>query len=63
VPLAFYNSTLRACKRSRPPAHVEARRLLLEMREHGRAVHECRLIVSSQTVLKAPMVSAIEAKL
>ena len=37
VPLAFYNSTLRACKRSRPPAHVEARRLLLEMREHGPA--------------------------
>ena len=37
VPLAFYNSTLRACKRARPPAHVEARRLLLEMREHGPA--------------------------
>ena len=37
VPLAFYNSALRACKRSRPPAHVEARRLLLEMREGGPA--------------------------
>ena len=33
--LAFYNSTLRACKRSRPPTHVAARRLLLEMREYG----------------------------
>ena len=37
VPLAFYNSALRACKRSRPPAHVEARRLLLEMRDGGPA--------------------------
>ena len=33
LPLAFYNAALRACKRSRPPAHVEARRLLLEMRD------------------------------
>lgn len=35
LPLAFYNAALRACKRSRPPAHVEARRLLLEMRDDG----------------------------
>ena len=27
LPLAFYNAALRACKRSRPPAHVEARYL------------------------------------
>ena len=36
APLAAYNAALRACKRSRPPAHVEARRLLLEMRSHER---------------------------
>ena len=35
VPLAFYNMTLRACKRSRPPASADATRLLREMREHG----------------------------
>ena len=37
LPLALYNSTLRACKRSVPPRHVEARRLLNEMREQGPA--------------------------
>jgi len=35
VPLAFYNMTLRACKRSRPPASADATRLLREMREQG----------------------------
>lgn len=35
VPLAFYNMTLRACKRSRPPASGDATRLLKEMREQG----------------------------
>jgi pentatricopeptide repeat protein len=35
VPLAFYNMTLRACKRSRPPASGDATRLLREMREQG----------------------------
>ena len=32
VPLAFYNMTLRACKRSRPPASADATALLREMR-------------------------------
>ena len=35
VPLAFYNMTLRACKRSRPPASADATALLREMREQG----------------------------
>jgi pentatricopeptide repeat protein len=33
--LTNHNLTLRACKRSRPPFHIEARRLLLQMRECG----------------------------
>ena len=35
VPLGFYNQTLRACKRSRPPASDDATALLREMREQG----------------------------
>tara|TARA_B100000405_G_scaffold29665_1_gene20951 strand:+ start:669 stop:3179 length:2511 start_codon:yes stop_codon:yes gene_type:complete len=33
--LTFFNLALRACKRCRPPAYLEARRLLLHMRDHG----------------------------
>ena len=33
--LIHHNLTLRACKRHRPPYHIEARRVLLQMRECG----------------------------
>ena len=33
--LIIFNLALRACKRCRPPAHLEARRLLLHMRDNG----------------------------
>lgn len=33
--LTHHNLTLRACKRHRPPYHIEARRVLLQMRECG----------------------------